>query len=238
MAEGRFVSYLRVSTQKQGRSGLGIGAQRKAVANYLNGGQWELIEEVVEQESGKNSRRPQLTRALALCRLHDATLVVAKLDRLARNVAFIANLMERKVRFVAADMPEANDLNLHIMAAMAEYEAKAIKDRTKRALAEAKARGKKLGGYRWPKGWDIRAMAKAGNAESIIVRAEAARERASNLMPEIEAIKAEAAKNAEASTLRRIAAGLNKRRIRAPRGGKWSAAQVRRVMPIVVSQQI
>ncbi len=102
---GKFVSYLRVSTQRQGKSGLGLEAQREAVAGYLNGGQWTLVQEVLEVESGKRSDRPELARALSLCRLHRATLLVAKLDSLARNVAFICALMEAGVKFVAIDLP-------------------------------------------------------------------------------------------------------------------------------------
>src|ERR1035437_1311250 len=153
MAKGKFISYLRVSTQRQGRSGLGLEAQRKAVTDYLNGGRWELMQELIEVESGKSKDRPKLAEALRLCRVYNATLLVAKLDRLARNVAFVSALMEAKVRFVAADLPEANELTVHIMAAMAEYEAKAISARTKAALAVARERGVKLGGKR--PGFDI-----------------------------------------------------------------------------------
>src|ERR671910_1459190 len=123
MAEGRFVSYLRVSTDRQGRSGLGLEAQRKAVDEYLNGGNWHLAAEVVEIESGKRNDRPKLAEALRLCRLHGAVLIIAKLDRLARNVAFISNLMESGAEFVAADMPAVNGLTVHILAAVAEEEA-------------------------------------------------------------------------------------------------------------------
>ncbi len=105
MAVGRFIAYYRVSTDKQGRSGLGLEAQREAVQRYLNGGSWTLADEVTEVESGKRNDRPELDRALRLCRLYGATLVVAKLDRLARNVAFISKLMESGVDFVAADFP-------------------------------------------------------------------------------------------------------------------------------------
>jgi hypothetical protein len=145
MANGKFVSYIRVSTQRQGRSGLGLEAQRDAVTNHLNGGRWSLIAEVVEVESGKRSDRPKLAEALRLCRASKATLVIAKLDRLARNVAFIANLMESGVEFVACDMPQANRFTLHILAAVAEHEAAMISARTKAALAAAKARGIRLG---------------------------------------------------------------------------------------------
>src|SRR6195952_1120642 len=119
MAKSRFVSYLRVSTARQGTSGLGLEAQRAAVAGFLNGGDWALVEEVLEVESGKRNDRPALATALKLCRKHRATLVIAKLDRLARNVAFISNLMESGVEFVAVDMPQANRFVVHILAAVA-----------------------------------------------------------------------------------------------------------------------
>src|SRR4051812_47360486 len=108
MAQGKFVSYLRVSTARQGRSGLGLEAQRHAVADYLNGGRWRLVGEHVEVESGRNVARVELQRALAACRLHGATLIVAKLDRLSRNAAFLLTLRDSGVEFVAADMPAAN----------------------------------------------------------------------------------------------------------------------------------
>src|ERR687889_688275 len=119
MAEGRFVSYLRVSTDRQGRSGLGLEAQRKAVEDFLNGGRWKLIAEFVEVESGKRDDRPKLAEALALCRLHGATLVIAKLDRLSRDAHFLLGLQKAGVRFVAADMPEANEMVVSIMAVVA-----------------------------------------------------------------------------------------------------------------------
>ena len=145
MAIGRFVAYYRVSTDRQGKSGLGLEAQREAVQSYLNGGSWTLAAEVTEVESGKRNDRPELDRALGLCRLYGATLVVAKLDRLARNVAFISKLMESGVDFVAVDFPQANRLTVHILAAVAKHEAAMISQRTKAALAAAKARGVKLG---------------------------------------------------------------------------------------------
>src|SRR5215213_6425076 len=145
MAQGSFVSYLRVSTDRQGRSGLGLEAQRKAVDDFLNGGQWELIAEFVEVESGKRDDRPKLAEALALCRLHSAILVIAKLDRLSRDAAFLLGLQKAGVRFVAADMPEANELVVGILAVVAQAERKMISARTKAALAAAKARGVRLG---------------------------------------------------------------------------------------------
>ena len=148
MAQGHFIAYYRVSTARQGRSGLGLDAQRKAVADFLDGGSWQLLAEFVEVESGKSDIRPELEQALAMCDLSGATLVVAKLDRLSRNLAFLARLQESGARFVAADMPEANELTIHIMAAVAQAERKAISARTREALAAAKARGVRLGGNR------------------------------------------------------------------------------------------
>ena len=129
----RFISYLRVSTDKQGRSGLGLEAQREAVARYLNGD--KLVAEFTEIESGKRDDRPELAKALAACKLYGAKLVIAKLDRLARNVAFIANLMNSGVEFLAVDFPQANRLTIHILAAVAEHEREMISQRTKAALA-------------------------------------------------------------------------------------------------------
>jgi DNA invertase Pin-like site-specific DNA recombinase len=146
MAQGRIVAYYRVSTDRQGRSGLGLEAQQEAVRTYLNGGNWKLVGEFVEIESGKRADRPKLSEALRICRLQRATLVIAKLDRLSRNAHFLLGLQEAGVDFVAADSPHANRLTVHILAAVAEDEAKRIAERTKAALAAAKARGTKLGG--------------------------------------------------------------------------------------------
>jgi len=221
MAQGKFVAYYRVSTAKQGRSGLGLEAQQEAVRSYLNGGAWQLVDEVVEVESGKRNDRPKLAEALRLCRLHGATLIIAKLDRLARNVAFISNLMESGVEFTAVDFPQANRLTVHILAAVAEHEAKAISTRTRDALAAAKARGKRLGGDRG----NLPAVAKDGARASVAARIAKADNRASDLLPIIEELKA-----AGAVSLRQIAAGLNGKGIRTARGGEWSAVQVQRVL--------
>ncbi|WP_201864826.1 recombinase family protein [Microvirga soli] len=225
MAQGKFVAYYRVSTAKQGRSGLGREAQQEAVRSYLNGGSWQLVSEVVEVESGKRNDRPKLAEALRLCRLHGATLVIAKLDRLARNVAFISNLMESGVEFTAVDFPQANRLTVHILAAVAEHEAKAISTRTKDALAAAKARGTRLGGDRG----NLPAVAKDGAKASVAARIAKADNRASDLAAIIEELKV-----AGAVSLRQIAAGLNAKGIRTARGGAWSAVQVQRVMGRVV----
>jgi DNA invertase Pin-like site-specific DNA recombinase len=218
MATGRFISYLRVSTAKQGASGLGIEAQRAAVDGYLNGGKWSLISELVEVESGKKSDRPALAKALAMCRLHNAVLVVAKLDRLSRNVAFLSALMESGVEFVACDFPQANRLTLHIMASVAENEAAMISKRTKDALMAAKARGVVLGGDR---GGVIAAQASKGALASAEKRSAAAKRRAADLAPVIQQIQADGA-----TSLRQVAAVLNERGILTSRGGQWSASQV------------
>jgi Resolvase, N terminal domain len=138
MAQGTFIAYYRVSTTRQGKSGLGLEAQHSAIMTYLNGGNWDLIEEFTEVESGKRVKnRPALAAALAACRKHAATLVIAKLDRLARNVAFVSSLMESKVKFVIVEMPDANKFTVHIIAAVAEHEAEQISERTKAALIGA-----------------------------------------------------------------------------------------------------
>ncbi|MFN9545185.1 MAG: recombinase family protein, partial [Alphaproteobacteria bacterium] len=137
MAQGKFIAYLRVSTDKQGKSGLGLEAQREAVMRYLNGGSWDLVNEFVEVESGKRDERPQLAAALAACRRHKATLVIAKLDRLSRRVSFISAVMDSGVDFIAVDQPHATRLTLHILAAVAEHEREMISARTKAALAAA-----------------------------------------------------------------------------------------------------
>src|ERR1700712_5238421 len=220
MANGKFVSYLRVSTARQGASGLGLEAQRAAVAGHLNGGDWTLVQEVLEVESGKRNDRPALATALKLCRKHRATLVIAKLDRLARNVAFISNLMESGVEFVAVDMPQANRFVVHILAAVAEQEAEAISKRTKAALAAAKARGTQLGGRRVSR----ERWAEIGLEARLARTAEASQVR-TELVPTITAIRATGS-----SSLRAIAAELNACEIPTPRRvGEWSAVQVQRM---------
>lgn len=224
MAEGKFISYLRVSTAKQGASGLGLEAQRSAVADYLNGGRWTVISEVVEVESGKRNDRPKLDEALRLCRLHGATLVIAKLDRLSRDAAFLLNLKsdlrKYRLRFVAADMPDANELTLDLMAVIAEHERKMISARTKAALQAAKARGTKLGGLRAGS-----ALTDAARAKGVASRQAKAAGRSADIAPIIAEIRA-----AGAASLREIAAQLNERAIPTTRGGTWSAVQVQRVM--------
>lgn len=149
MSAGKFVAYYRVSTQKQGASGLGLEAQRAAVADYLNGGEWEMVAEFQEVETGKGAdalaKRPELRAALQACKKHGATLIIAKLDRLARNVHFVSGLLETGVDFVAADMPQANKVMIQMHSVMSEWERDQISARTKAALAAAKQRGVQLG---------------------------------------------------------------------------------------------
>ncbi|WAP69305.1 recombinase family protein [Jiella pelagia] len=223
MANGKFVSYLRVSTERQGRSGLGLEAQRKAVADYLNGGRWSLVQEFVETESGGKDDRPQLAAAMALCRLHNATLVIAKLDRLSRDAAFLISLQKGSVKFVAADMPEANEMVVGIMAVVAQAERKMISQRTKAALQAAKERGQKLGGFRGSK---ITAEARAIGLEA---RRSRAKDRAADLMPVIEDLRKEGI-----TSLNGLAKALTARGIPTAKGGaEWSAMQVSRVLEAV-----
>jgi DNA invertase Pin-like site-specific DNA recombinase len=212
---GKFVAYYRVSTQRQGQSGLGLAAQQNAVREYLNGGSWELVVELTEIESGKHADRPELAVALEACRKHKAKLIIAKLDRLSRNVAFISALMDAGVEFIAVDMPEASRLTIHILAAVAEHEREAISRRTKDALAMAKARGVKLGNPRLD---DVRAAA----AESLKTGAD---QFATNVAPIIRDIQ-----GAGITTLRGVADALNKRGIKTRRGRQWNASQVKNVL--------
>lgn len=216
--QARYVSYLRVSTERQGRSGLGLDAQRKAVADFLAGGSWQHVAELVEVESGARDARARLAEALALCRLHGATLVIAKLDRLSRDAAFLLNLQKAGVRFVAADMPEANELVVGIMAVVAQAERKMISARTKAALAAAKARGVRLGNPANLRNQQL------GATRAAEVRTRQSAARASDLAPILREVEA-----GGALSLREKAAALNLRGIPAPRGGMWSATQVRRV---------
>jgi DNA invertase Pin-like site-specific DNA recombinase len=217
----RFVGYLRVSTDGQGRSGLGLEAQRAAVAAHA-AGRGHIAAEHVEVESGRRKDRPQLAAALAACRTLRATLVIARLDRLARNVAFVSNLMESGVEFVAADMPVVNRLTVHILAAVAEEEARLVSARTKAALAAARARGVRLGNPRLRAG-DL-VLSAQGNA----AQRENARRRAAAVAPYIDQ-----APRAGAATLAAIAEALMARGVPAPRGGDhWSPAQVRRALLI------
>jgi DNA invertase Pin-like site-specific DNA recombinase len=200
--EGRFVAYYRVSTDKQGDRGYGLEAQRKAVGDYLNGGNWKLVGEFTEVESGKRTdNRPELEKALVAAKKHRATLILAKLDRLARNVAFIAGLMERKVDFVCCDMPTATPFMLHVYAAVAEEERRMIAARTKAGLAAAKAKGVEL-----------------GNAKLAADNHAAAVARAKEIKPVLRELRGMSARAA--------AAELNLRAVPTPTGAPWSAKTV------------
>src|SRR5712675_430248 len=216
----KFVAYLRVSTDKQGHSGLGIEAQRRAVNDYLNGSNWRLLQEYVEVESGKRNDRPQLTAALAHAKATGAIVVIAKLDRLARNVAFISNLMESGVEFVAADMPMANRLTVHVLSAVAEHEREMISQRTQAALAAAKVRGVKLGN---PNG--ARALRGLGNAHAILGAMAKADAHMARVVPVIETIRGDGA-----TSLRGIAEELNRQGILTARGGRWYATTVKNLL--------
>jgi predicted site-specific integrase-resolvase len=237
MSQRKFVAYYRVSTEKQGRSGLGLEAQQEAVRTYLRGGDWQLMAEVVEIESGKRNDRPRLAEALRLCRLQGAVLIIAKLDRLARNVAFISNLMESGVEFTAVDFPQANRLTVHILAAVAEHEREMISKRTKDALASKRAfyarltdqekaelrlRGKatQLGGNRGK----VHLVARKGALASAVIRSTKAKRRAADVAPIVHELQAAGA------SLRKVAAALNDRHIPTARGSRWTATQVMRVL--------
>ena len=231
MAKGSFVSYLRVSTQKQGQSGLGLEAQRKAVEDYLNGGDWNLIEEVVEVESGKKNKRPKLNEAIELCKASGATLVVAKIDRLTRDAAFLLNLKDAGIDFIAADMPEANRLTIGIMALVAEQEREAISKRTKEALAAAKVRGVQLGAYR-----DGNFVGRVGTTKDAKKASEARtalyRRRAAAKLPMIKKVDPD-----NSLSLRGIAQKLNDLGVPTISGkGNWSANSVRRLKIMFVSK--
>jgi DNA invertase Pin-like site-specific DNA recombinase len=161
----QYIAYLRVSTDKQGRSGLGLAAQRKALEPY------DVISEYEEVESGRNNARPQLALALADAKRRGCGLVIAKLDRLARNVHFVSGLLESGVPIVCADMPEADRTMLHMMAVFAEWEARRIGERTREALAAAKARGVKLGSPRPEEGGRKTGAARRARTDAAAVRA-------------------------------------------------------------------
>ncbi|MHB8283869.1 MAG: recombinase family protein [Caulobacteraceae bacterium] len=227
MKTARFVTYFRVSTRRQGESGLGLEAQREAVRRFLGEGQ--VVASFEEVESGGRADRPALDAALKACRLRNATLLIAKLDRLARSVAFVSRLMEEGVDFVAVDNPTANRLTVHLLAAIAEHERELISQRTKAALQAAKARGVKLGN---PNGsTTLRTHGEAARSRSIQVRTRRANSRASEVVGIIDDVR-----EGGATSLRCIAAELNSRTIPAPRGGEWSAAQVRRVLAQAAAQ--
>jgi DNA invertase Pin-like site-specific DNA recombinase len=215
----RYVAYCRVSTDKQGRSGLGLEAQQAAIHAFLRPGDELLDPLFVEIESGKRSDRQKLRAAVERCRRTGATLLIAKLDRLARNLAFVANLMESGVEFVAIDNPHANRLTIHILAAVAEDEARRISERTKAALAVAKARGTKLGGDR---GYRPSTPPDASLASE--ARALKADHAAHAVLPVIRRLQQ------EVTSLNGLAERLNALGHQTPRGGTWTATAVKRAL--------
>ena len=217
----RFVAYYRVSTDKQGRSGLGLDAQRAAVREYLTSKGWPPVAEFVEVESGRKSDRPELAKALERCCLCKAVLVIAKLDRLARNAAFLLSLRDAGIEFVACDMPDANRLTVGILACVAEAEAEAISARTRAALRAAKARGTRLGGFR-----GYRPTA-ADREQAVAVRRERAHQHTARVAPVLAELRA-----AGITSLRALAAELNDRGVPAPAGGAWHANTVRRLLAV------
>ncbi len=220
MNDKALVGYIRVSTAGQGKSGLGIEAQRAAIVAFAQANGFDIVAEHVEVETGKGSdaldRRPQLAAALAAARKCKGAIVVAKLDRLSRDVAFIAGMMAQRVPFVVTELgADADPFMLHLYAALAEKERSLISTRTKAALGAAKARGVTLGN---PK------LAEARAAATGVHKASADRA-AANVLPLIHQAQA-----AGATTLRAIADALNARGVKTPRGGQWYAASVRNAM--------
>lgn len=220
-----FIAYYRVSTTKQGQSGLGLEAQHAAVATFLRDTGASLVGEFTEVETGKGSnaldKRPQLRSALEACRKQNAVLIIAKLDRLARNVHFVSGLLETGVEFVAADMPQANKVMIQMYSVMAEWERDQISARTKAALAAAKARGVWLG-----------ATGATNLKQHLIERSNQAAEFARNMEGVIRGFIA------IGLTQREMAAHLNQLAIQAPRGGKWSLVQVQRLLARLNRQEI
>jgi DNA invertase Pin-like site-specific DNA recombinase len=224
---GLFVAYYRLSTSKQG---LGLDAQKELVTRYLNGGDWTLAGEFTDIESGKRSdNRPRLQEALTLCRESGATLLIAKLDRLSRNLAFLSALMESEVTFIACDMPIASKVTLQFMAVMAEYEREMISTRTKEGLKAITERVAKDGSYTSKAGNVITHLGTPKPEASDTTKARAARaatadEHARKLAPMIRMMRKGGA------TLKQIAEELTRTKVETSRGGAWDATTVKRIL--------
>jgi DNA invertase Pin-like site-specific DNA recombinase len=223
MASGKFVAYYRVSTSGQGKSGLGLEAQGKAVKDYLNGGEWKLVAEFTEVESGRSAERPKLAEALQLCRAHRAALVVANVSRLTRSVAFLSKLLDSGVEIRFVDLPQiegaTGKFTLQQMASVAELEAGMIGERTKRALAAAKARGVKLGGFRG------RAATADDRARASAALTAKANDHAAALAPIVARLEADGP-----LSLHKLAAALTAEGLPTPAGAAvWTAAGVARI---------
>ena len=214
----KFVGYVRVSTARQGQSGLGLLAQERAIQQHVVGRGGSLVQTFKEVESGRDNARPQLGRALEMARLTGATLVIAKLDRLSRNAAFLLALQGSGVRFVATDMPDANELTVGIMALVAQQERQAISQRTREALQAARDRGTKLGN---PNGAAALRRAAKGNGAAVKATQELANARAETLRNTVEELQ-----GAGKGSLGEIAAGLNARGILTARNASWHRSSV------------
>jgi DNA invertase Pin-like site-specific DNA recombinase len=227
-----FVLYFRVSTKKQGESGLGLEAQKTAVARFLASEHGNVLAEFIEIESGKKANRPQLAKAIAMCKETGATLIVAKLDRLARNVAFTSALMDSGIEFVACDMPYASRLTIHILAAIAEDEARRTSQRTKAALAELKAQGVPLGSNRpghWDQiaekhGRDMRGWGGMDPEKKGAILHDRFRETYKDVLPLIETLLE------MHKTVSEIAQSLNARGLKTSQGARWTSSAVSRVV--------
>lgn len=218
----KVVAYYRVSTTAQGRSGLGLEAQRDAVARFCEGRACDVLGEYVEVESGKRNDRPELTKALHHAKVTGATLVVAKMDRLSRNAAFLLTLRDSGAKLVAADNADVNDMTVGILAVIAEEERKAISARTKAALQAAKARNVRLGN---PNGAEALRRAGRGNVAALKAIRSAADQHAADLAPVIQHLQSEGHRS-----LRQLASALNDRHFQTPRGGAWHPTSVKNLL--------
>lgn len=218
----RFVIYYRVSTARQEKSGLGLEAQGETVTRFLEscGKGWDVVSVYRETESGKKDDRPELAKAIRDCRLKGARLLVAKLDRLSRDLGFIADLQKSGIKFTVAEMPDATELTIHIYAAMAQHERKLISERTKNALQAAKAKGKKLGNPCLQRGEQIPGSGAPANANAARI------EKADDFARQI----AQIIKEQGDGSLRKIAKALNNAGYRTARGKEWQATSVKRVL--------
>ena len=234
MANGKYVSYFRVSTGKQGKSGLGLEAQEQTVRDRLNGGDWSIVGTFTEIETGTNKRvRPELAKALAFCRVMGAKLIVANVSRLTRDPDFMGTLVAAEVEVEFCDLPNTEGpvgkFMLRQMLSVAELEAGMIAERTKKALAAAKVRGVRLGGDRGNLSTDN----VKGREASVRVRQDQAKRRGSDLSPIIDEIRA-----GGITTLSGIADALNAKGVPTARGGRWQAVQVARVLKVTVARPL
>jgi len=224
--KSKFISYYRVSTLKQGKSGLGLEAQKSAVKSYLDANEGVELASFTEVESGKVDARPKLDVALLRCKQTGAMLLVAKLDRLSRNAGFLFNLRDAGVKFQALDLPEATTLTVGIMATLAQHERELISQRTKAALEACKARGVRLGNPNGSRA--LRPFMAQASAAGCAVNSAKARQRAQLIAPNIQE-----AKSAGCTTLRQIADYLDRLGVNTPRGKKWTATAVANAQKLI-----